>query len=173
MSQNGIALPRYSECFVCGSNNPSGFDITFYYRNGRIEADFIPQERHTGYQNVVHGGLLATLLDECMGWSSILSRRVMCVAAELSVRYKVSAHVGDRLTVSGQLIEDKKRVILVKGEIMRDDGTVLCTGEGKFIPLPLEEQQRVIDYAGWGKRLDEVHDAIQRQKSENVEIEHR
>jgi uncharacterized protein (TIGR00369 family) len=165
MNENAIALPRYNECFVCGKDNPSGFDITFYYRNGRIEANFVPQERHTGYKNVVHGGLLATLLDECMGWSSILSRKVMCVAAELSVRYKVSAHVGDNLTVHGELVADRKRIINVQGEIVRDDGTVICSGEGKFVPLAEADQQQVVEYAGWGKRLDEVHQEIMRIKS--------
>lgn len=165
MSELTIALPRYNECFVCGKDNASGFDITFYYRNGRIEADFMPQDRHTGYKNVVHGGLLATLLDECMGWSSILSRKVMCVAAELSVRYKVSAQVGDKLTVCGELVSDRKRIINVQGQIIRDDGTVICTGEGKFVPLPDEDQESVVQYAGWGSRLDEVHNQIMNLQS--------
>lgn len=165
MNETAIALPRYHECFVCGKDNPSGFNITFYYRNGRIEADFIPQERHIGYQNIVHGGLLATLLDECMGWSTFLSRKVMCVAAEISVRYKVSAHVGDRLTVCGELVSDRKRLINVRGEIVRDDGTVICTGEGKFVPMQKEDQENVIAYAGWGSRLDEVHERIMKLQS--------
>ncbi len=163
MPAPAIALPRYPNCFVCGSENHSGFDTTFYFRNNQIETDIIPEARHTGYQNVVHGGLLATLLDECMGWSSILSRKVMCATAEMSIRYKTSAYVGDRLTVCGRLISDKRRIILAKGEIVRDDGTVICTGEGKFVPLPEDQQQSVFDY--WGDQYDKVFELIHNKKS--------
>ncbi len=160
----GIRLPRYSRCFVCGSRNPIGLDVTFYYINGRIETTLTPDSRYAGYQNIIHGGILATLLDECMGWSAIISRLVMCVAAEINIRYRVPAQVGDELKVVGELVEDKKRLVLAKGWIERADGTILCTGEGKYSPLPPQEQQKVIDYAQWGEELARVHGEIRLQE---------
>ena len=53
-----IALPRYTECFVCGRDNPIGLDVTFYYQNDRIETAFTPRRAHTGYRDIVHGGVL-------------------------------------------------------------------------------------------------------------------
>lgn len=156
-----IALPRYSECFVCGRNNRIGLDVTFYYRNGRIEAAFAPKQEHAGYRDIVHGGVLAALLDETMGWAAIVSRPIMCVAAELSIRYKASAKNGERLLAYGELVADRKRLILARGAIERADGTVLCVGEGKYVPLPEEEQKNVIHYAGWGDRLEEAYRRIQ------------
>ncbi|HOJ59939.1 MAG TPA: PaaI family thioesterase [bacterium] len=164
LSPGAVALPRYSECFVCGRNNATGLDVTFYYRHGRIEAGFTPKKEHAGYRDIVHGGVLAALLDEIMGWTAVVSRPVMCMAVEIAVRYKTSAKAGERLLAYGELVADKKRLILARGAIEREDGTVLCVGEGKFMPLPDDEQKRVIEYAGWGTRFDEVFQRIQESR---------
>ncbi len=155
-----IRLPRYSRCFVCGDENPIGLDLTFYYNHGRIETQFMPESKHAGYHDIIHGGLLAALLDECMGWSAIISRAVMCYTVDLAVRYKSGAHAGEPLFAFSELIKDRKRMILAKGQIEKSDGTLVCTGEGKYVPLPPEEQENVIDYAGWGEELNRVHEKI-------------
>src|SRR3989304_8168546 len=105
-----IPLPRYDHCFVCGKANPIGLDLTFYYHEDRIKTRFSPLPHHAGYQGIVHGGILATILDECMGWTCILSREVMCVAADLSIRYKSPAKVGHVLYAVSELMEDRKRL---------------------------------------------------------------
>jgi len=82
------------------------------------------------------------------------------VAADLSVRYKQSAVVGERLLIYGELVTDKKRMMLVKGGIEREDGTLLCLGEGKIFPLSPEEQKSVIDYAHWGDTFTQTCEKI-------------
>ncbi len=151
-----IALPRYTECFVCGRDNPIGLDVTFYYQNGRIETAFTPHRAHTGYQDVVHGGVLAALLDECMGWTSILSRCVMCYTAELTLRYKESVKPGNRLLIYGELHKARKRIITARGAVELEDGTIVCAGEGKYIPLSEEEMKEVCGYANWGDRFQNI-----------------
>jgi len=141
-----------------------GLDVTFYYTAGRIETTFVPGRHHAGYREVVHGGILATLLDECMGWSAILSQTVLCVTADISIRYKSSAKVGEPLRVYGELATDKKRIILARGGIEKEDGAVVCSGEGKYVPLSPEEQQAVIDYAGWGEEFARVCSRIQQMR---------
>ncbi len=152
-----IALPRYSECFVCGNRNPIGLDLTFQFVPDRIEARFTPQARHAGYRDLVHGGILATMLDECMGWSSIISRKVMCLAAEMSVRYKHSARVGEPLRVYAELVADRRRLFEARGVVEREqDGLTLCTASGKFAPLPPPAQDELVAYAGWEETLERV-----------------
>ena len=145
---------------MCGKKNPIGLDITFFYTNGRIETTFTPRQEHAGYKDIVHGGILATLLDETMGWASVISRPTVGLAAELSIRYKVSAKAGERLVIYGELVKDRRRVIISKGGVMREDGTILCTGEGKYIPLPPEEIENLIQYANWGDALNKAHQQI-------------
>ena len=98
----------------------------------------------------------AALLDECMGWSSILSRRVMCYTAELTLRYKESVKPGNRLRIYGELNKDRKRIITARGAVEKEDGTVVCAAEGKYIPLSEEEMKEVCIYANWGDRFESV-----------------
>jgi uncharacterized protein (TIGR00369 family) len=155
-----IALPRYSKCFVCGKENTAGLDISFFYTNGRIETTFMPEPQHNGYHEIVHGGILATLLDETMGWTSIISRPTICVAAELTVRYKAPAKIGKTMLIHGELMADKKRIILSKGSIVSEDGTLLCTGEGKYVPLSDQALKEFIAQANWGDSLAKAHEKI-------------
>lgn len=156
-----VQLPRYDHCFVCGRKNEIGLDITFFANPSHIETRFVPQACHTGYHNTVHGGLLATLLDETMGWASIFSRPVLCLSVELSIRYKNPARIGEPLTVIGKLVADKKRVIVTQGMIYNSNQELVCTAEGKYIPLSAEENEKVAQYARWGNKLQEVFHAIQ------------
>lgn len=155
-----ISLPRYSECFVCGERNPAGLSVTFFYRAGSIQADFTPTAKHAGYRGVSHGGVLAALLDECMGWTSILSRPVMCVSVELTFRYRAPARVDEALRVIANLKQDKRRMVFAEGRIERLDGTVVCEGEGKFVPIPDEEMNAIFAYANWKDDLSKTHERI-------------
>jgi len=157
-----LKLPRYHHCFVCGDQNPIGLDVTFQMNGGRVETRFIPQPgQHTGYQTIVHGGILATLLDECMGWSGFLSRPVLCLTAELNIRYRESANAGKPLLIYGELVHDRKRMIQARGAIEKEDGTVVCSAEGKYIPLSEAQQNEVIAYAGWDKKWPELVKQLQ------------
>jgi acyl-coenzyme A thioesterase PaaI-like protein len=159
-----IPLPRYASCFVCGEQNPIGFDITFYYTNSRIETYFTPQARHTGYRNITHGGILATLLDECMGWAGVLSRPVICKSVELCIRYKQSALAGEPLTIWGDLEADKNRLLLFYGGIENSRGETLCQANGKYMPLRKEELDDFTREAGWGNALVDVYHQIQESR---------
>ena len=53
-------------CFVCGEENPSGLHLKFSANKGKIQTEFIPRKIHQGYKNIVHGGIISTLLDEAM-----------------------------------------------------------------------------------------------------------
>lgn len=160
-----ISLPRYNTCFICGKNNPIGLDLHFSYKNGLIITECTLQQEHTGYNNIIHGGILAALLDECMGWSAILSRPILCKSVELTVRYKESVTTNEPLRIWSDLVADKKRLILTKGAIEKSDGTIACTAEGKYFPLPDEEQDRFILDAHWGNALHETFEKIQQARN--------
>lgn len=161
-TKNRIFLPRYTKCFVCGKTNPIGLDSTFSFHNGRIETQFTPLPPHCGYHSIVHGGILATLLDECMGWTGILSRPVLAKSVELTIRYKESALVHQPLLIWGELVSDRKRLLTARGGVENAEGILLCSGEGKYIILPPDEQRAVEEEAQWGDTLQQSYAQIQR-----------
>ena len=53
-------------CFACGKENPDGLGLEFREEDGDVVTSFAFPKRFQGYRNVVHGGLIATVLDEAM-----------------------------------------------------------------------------------------------------------
>ena len=58
--------PHY--CFGCSERNPIGLHLSFTMADGEVRAPFTPQAEHQGWPGFMHGGLVATMLDEAMGW---------------------------------------------------------------------------------------------------------
>ena len=88
-------LPTYDTCYVCGQAHPRGLRMRFYAGAfGQVHARFRPDDTLTGYDNVVHGGVISTLLDELLGWPIALQTGRMSVTGELTVRFVKPILVG-------------------------------------------------------------------------------
>ena len=59
-------------CFVCGEKNPNGLNLTFSFREGKVVTEFILHKTYQGYKDIVHGGIISTLLDESMVKAALL-----------------------------------------------------------------------------------------------------
>ena len=63
-------------CFACGTANPIGLNLNFYRLDNAVCSDITLGKNHEGWENMVHGGIISTLLDEVMSWSIIYFKRV-------------------------------------------------------------------------------------------------
>ena len=109
-------------CFVCGQQNPSGL-------KARLEMD--PQTRSAlcriaipknfqGWSDIVHGGILATLLDEvCAYAGKTLAPHV--VTAELTVRYKKPVPVEQELYIQATVVNQRRRILELTAKIEIDN----------------------------------------------------
>lgn len=134
-------LPWTKSCFVCGEDNAHGLRLKSRVEKGRVMLDYVAREADLGYRHIVHGGILATLLDEVMTWAAILSVRRVCVAAELTTRLKQPVRVGARLRVEGWVARKSSRLILVEGRILDERGAVMAEAEGKYMPMPAAQAE--------------------------------
>src|SRR5690606_33126821 len=92
-------LPNSKTCFVCGEDNAAGLQSRFYVEGGCVKMKLRPQPHHCGYANVVHGGVVAAALDECMGWAAARAIKRMCYTGELTIRYLKPVPADGDLTV--------------------------------------------------------------------------
>jgi len=139
-------LPTGDTCFVCGACNEGGLHARFYtYGDGRVHVDFNPAEHFTGYTGVVHGGIIATLLDEILGWAISLQSDCFTVTAELTIRYLKSLPSERPYHVESWVAENKGRYWIAEGEVHDVDGVVYARGRGKYFPLSTEETRKVAD----------------------------
>jgi uncharacterized protein (TIGR00369 family) len=160
-------LPNSAGCYVCGSENPRGLGVRFEVDAGVVTTRFVPHRDHCGYNDRVHGGVMAALLDEVMGWAPSVMNQRFCVAAEIVIRYLKPLPIGQVVTVRGEMTADRGRLWEARGEIMDDAGTIYARGTGKYHPLSEEQTQAVMDYLTVDGRRITLQEALDSSNSEN------
>ncbi len=136
-------LPTSATCFLCGEENPCGLKIRFYQDADRVYTEYQVDERRTGFDGLAHGGVLAALLDETMGWAAALAFGRMCITAEITIRYVKVVKVGTMLIVSAKPASCSRRLCVIDGEVRDQDGTLYTRASAKFLPLSVEETRRI------------------------------
>lgn len=121
-------------CFVCGGRNPKGLGLSWTVSGKETAAEFTPGKEHQGWKDVVHGGLLATVLDEAMT-RLVWKVHGAAMTAEMTVRYLAPAKVGETLQIRGRIVDDARRLILAEASVTRPDGAVAARAEGKALKL--------------------------------------
>jgi uncharacterized protein (TIGR00369 family) len=126
-------------CFACGLENPIGLKMAFYEDDkGRVVAEFTPGDEHQGYPGAVHGGIVAALLDEVLGRVAIAAERWM-MTARINIRFRRPIPPGQTLTIIGEEVGWKKRLLEARGEIRLADGQVGAEATGTFIEIPPDQ----------------------------------
>ena len=120
-------------CFACGSENPIGLHLRFEAAGpGRVSCAFTPEDNHQGWKGTVHGGLVATLLDEAMAWA-VLSSGTKAVTAKMEVRWRIPVPVGEVLRLEGEVVSSKGRAVEAKSALYLRDGRLGAEARGVFM----------------------------------------
>jgi len=133
-----LELPHTPNCLVCGRSNPHGLHLSLHVdpHTGIVTTTLTPTKDHIGFEGIIHGGILATVLDEAMVWAATWSGKRFCVCGEMSVKFKESATVGQPITVIAKIDQARRRLITTTGEVRRtSDNALLAAALGKYVPL--------------------------------------
>lgn len=129
-------LPHTHSCFVCGESNPIGFNLRFETDGAIVTARFTPRREHAGFREVVHGGLIATLLDEVMVWACAVQTKRFAYCAQLNVRFLQPLRPGEPAILSAHLAANRKnRIFEAEGSLKNDAGVTLAASTGKYLPI--------------------------------------
>jgi acyl-coenzyme A thioesterase PaaI-like protein len=134
-----IQLPHTAGCLVCGRDNPHGLKLDLHVEpeTSTVRVEFTPRPEHIGFEGVVHGGVIATVLDEAMVWCATWSGRRFCVCAELTTRFRKEAAVGRALVVEAKIETSRSRLITTAADVRdAETGEVVATGTAKYVPVP-------------------------------------
>ena len=119
-------------CFVCGEENPLGLHLKFSFDNGKASAEFVPQKIHQGYKDIVHGGIITTVLDEAMVKAALM-QGIPAMSAEITVRFRNTLFAGEK-TVVEALIEKKNRKIIEASAVLKKaDKTIIAESQAKLL----------------------------------------
>jgi len=119
--------------------------------DGRIvQTRFVPRVDYVGFRQVVHGGIIATLLDEVMVWACAVRTTRFAFCAELNVRFAHPARPEEELLASGELVSNRRdKLFEAKAELCNQAGMVLASATGKYWPIKSADvSEMVTDFVG-------------------------
>jgi len=139
-----IEKPEGHHCFACGTANPIGLNLQFYSLGDAVCSEITLGKYHEGWQNLAHGGIISTLLDEVMSWTIMVSKKTFVVTRKMDIKYVRNVLIGTPLTVTGKLVDDSKPPkVRARAEIRDNEGRLLVRGNGEFVVLPEEKLSSV------------------------------
>ena len=134
-------------CFICGMDNPQGFKSQFYnMEDGSVIAPVRYKDVHQSFPQRVHGGLIATMLDElaCRAyWVS--GDYTLGVTTSMELKYRKPVPYNFNLLAQGYVIDDKSRMFKTKSKIIDKDGTVFAESITTYLKLPVEKIAQNVD----------------------------
>ena len=138
-SEGRVMLPWSRACFVCGEENSRGMRARSYIVEDHIELPFIAPSAFAGWRTVVHGGLVATVLDEVMTWAAIVGSRKACYAAEFSIRMLRPLAPGTECVAQGKMTENRKRIFNTESFLKGPEDEIYARGTGRYMVVPSEK----------------------------------
>src|SRR5215472_10692690 len=129
-------LPHTHSCFVCGESNSIGMNLRFETDGRIVQTHFTPRAEHIGFKQTVHGGIIATLLDEIMVWACAVQTRRFAYCVELNVRFSNPGRPGEEVLATGELVSNRRdKLFEAKGELRDGAGLLLASATGKYLPI--------------------------------------
>ncbi|MBT3188540.1 MAG: PaaI family thioesterase [Anaerolineae bacterium] len=151
--------PNSKMCFVCGLDNPVGLKLHIYQTEpGVIETTYIAPDYFQGYPGVLHGGIVATILDEISGRAHMgdPSEPRFMYTGKMEVKYRKNVPIGIPLKIIGKAGKMKKRTAEGWAGIYHPDGTLLAEASALLFNVPEEMLASTdLDALGWKIYPDE------------------
>lgn len=96
-------------CFACGSDNPYGLHMKFSTDGTKLYSHLIPPAHMAGWENLLHGGIISTILDEIMAWTALYLLQWIILTKSLHVEFLRPIQVNTELEVQGWVEQQQER----------------------------------------------------------------
>jgi uncharacterized protein (TIGR00369 family) len=159
MTESRIDIPKLQghHCFACGTDNPIGLNLQFYQIGEAVCTDIALDKVYEGWEGMVHGGIISTLIDEVMSWTIMYSKKVFLVTRNMNIKYVKPVMIGTPLRVKGRLVDDSEPPrIKASAEIRDHDGRLLVKGSGEFVAVPKEKLNAIPE--SFKEQMDSLFD---------------
>ena len=130
----------YRRCFGCGTENPIGLRLRFERANGGARARFRPRPEYQGWDGVLHGGIILTLLDETLAYAAMFAVGPS-VTAEIQARLRRPAPVGETYELFGIVTRSRLGLVQAHASVIDSAGQLIAEADGKFMLMRSPEQE--------------------------------
>ena len=124
-------------CFGCSPNNEHGLQMKFVEEGESLICDWEPRGFLAGYDNILHGGIQATLMDEIASWFVQIKMKTAGVTSNMNLRLRktVPSNKGS-LRLRAWLKEVRRNLVDVNVELINPDGKVGAEGVITYFTFP-------------------------------------
>lgn len=147
--------PNSDYCFICGRKNPHGLYMSFYDDGDKtVASTHTVPEAYQGYPGVVHGGIVAAMLDEAVGRVAMIEdHHHFMMSVRLEVKYRHPVPTETPLQIIGRIERLRGRLGKAVGEVILPDGTVAAEAAMTLADVP-PEMLATADLAALGWYID-------------------
>ena len=122
-----------TNCYGCSRNNPRGLQLRFCLSDqGCLTRCSIPGYL-CGFDGLVHGGIIATLLDEVAAWTNFAYLLRIGVTLEASVRYLKPVPTETEILLEGKVVRHDEKSSVIASTIRSAEGTLLTESQSKWL----------------------------------------
>jgi len=138
-----------NRCFACSEANPIGLKLKFEESDEFLHAAWEPSEHYQGYGNVIHGGIIATLLDEIGVWCTYVKAGTACVTSELSIKYIKPVFISrGTITLKAQIVDTTEKYARLHCWLYDSTGVLCAESNASFFLYPEEIARKRLHYPG-------------------------
>lgn len=120
-------------CFGCSPTNKAGLQMKFFAGNNSVISRLNVPLHLCGWKNIVHGGILATILDETMSWSTIHLLKRVVLTTSITVDYIKPVFADTDIVSQGKVFErTSEREAIMQAAIYNRDGELCVKSQGTF-----------------------------------------
>lgn len=139
--------PHQPNCFGCGPRNPAGFRLRCHATETGVAGSFRLDIRHEGGPGVAHGGVVAAVLDDLLGYLLYRLGRPM-VTARLEVDYRRPVLLDLEVSAAAEIVSIDGRKVWTHGELHDPAGALLAEARGLFVQVGADHFTRLSKDAG-------------------------
>ncbi len=122
-------------CFICGKKNATGLQLDFeLVGDAEVRTSFLPTKQFQGFRDMVHGGVIAAILDEVMV-NGVWLRGIRAVTGRFEVRLKRPANVGEWLHFVGRILRDAGKTLETEARAATSDGVIVAEASGLLVKV--------------------------------------
>ena len=128
-------------CFICGMENPIGLKAQFYnMEDNSVMTLFKYLPEHQSFPQRVHGGLIATMLDELAMrayWTK--DENIWGVTTSMETKFRKPVPYNIELIGKGEVISDTSKFFKTKTIITDRDNLIYAEAITNYIKLPVKK----------------------------------
>lgn len=140
MSQDKVWVDD-QHCFLCGSLNAQGLQLHFTPQGEALSTRWTTEKRFQGYADVLHGGIISSILDEVMINLPWKMHDAPVTTAELTVRFRKPAPIGVELIFTASVEEKGRKLWRLRSECRGADGSLYAEATAKAMAIQFKPYQ--------------------------------